>query len=100
MHYLLIYETVPDYVVRRAEFRELHLAHAQAAVRRGELVLGGASGDPVDGAVILFCSVSADVPRTFAEADPYVINGLVKNWYIKPWHTVVGPLATMTARAS
>lgn len=92
MHYLLIYETVPDYVARRA-FREKHLAHAQAAVQRGELVLGGAAGEPVDSAVILFRASSPDVPASFAKADPYVINGLVKGWHVKPWDTVVGTLA-------
>ena len=95
MHYLLIYETIPDYVTRRAAFRELHLAHAQAAVHRGELVLGGASGDPVDSAIIVFRAASAEVPRSFAMADPYVVNGLVTKWYVKPWHTVVGQSATL-----
>lgn len=94
MHYLLIYETVADYVTRRTAYREQHLAHAQAAVVRGELILGGAAGDPVDSAVIFFDAPSADIPRTFAENDPYVINGLVKSWQIKPWHTVAGPLAS------
>jgi uncharacterized protein YciI len=93
MHYLLIYDAAPDYVARRAEFRSQHLALAQAAVQRGELILGGASGDPVDTAVLVFRCESADVPRMFAEADPYVLNGLVRKWVVKPWHTVVGPLA-------
>ncbi|MFT3800973.1 MAG: YciI-like protein [Burkholderiaceae bacterium] len=99
MHYLLIYETVQDYVTQRTAFRELHLAHAQAAVQRGELVLGGASGDPVDGAVIVFSATSAEVPQEFAKADPYVINGLVKHWYVKPWHTVVGQPAAIATNA-
>lgn len=97
MHYLLIYETIPDYVARRAAFRELHLAHAQAAVQRGELVHGGATGDPVDSAVILFRAESPDVPRSFAMADPYVINELVEKWYVKTWHTVVGQPTVLAA---
>ena len=40
MHYLLIYELVPDYVARRAPLRADHLRHAWAANERGELVLG------------------------------------------------------------
>ena len=50
MHYLLIYDTVDDYVERRAPFRAEHLRLAQEARARGELVLGGALADPVDGA--------------------------------------------------
>jgi uncharacterized protein YciI len=100
VHFLLIYETVPDYVTRRSKFREEHLAHAQASVKRGELVLGGAAGEPVDSAVLLFSTNSKDVPRIFAENDPYVVNGLVKSWQVKSWHTVVGPTASSHAIVS
>jgi len=54
MHYLLIYDAVPDYLERRPLFRAEHIALARASVARGELVLGGALADPVDGAVLLF----------------------------------------------
>lgn len=100
MHYLLIYDPVPDYVSRRAQFREQHLAHAQAAVQRGELILGGAAGDPVDSAFIVFSGASSEVASKFAECDPYVVNGLVKSWDVKPWHTVVGSLLRATTSAS
>ena len=68
-------------------------------MQRGELVLGGAAGEPVDSAVILFSASSPDVPASFAKADPYVVNGLVKGWHVKPWHTVVGALASTAASA-
>jgi uncharacterized protein YciI len=90
MHYLLIYDTVPDYATRRVPFRPAHLAHAQAAVERGELVLGGALADPIDGAVLLFRSDSPDAAERFAAADPYVLNGLVTTWKVRSWTTVVG----------
>ena len=35
--------------------------HARAAQQRGELILGGALADPVDGAVLLFDCDSASV---------------------------------------
>jgi uncharacterized protein YciI len=90
MHYLLIYDVVPDYVERRAPFRAEHLALARAAVARGELVLGGALANPVDGAVILFRADSPAVVEAFVAADPYVRNGLVTRWRIREWTTVVG----------
>jgi hypothetical protein len=89
-HYLLIYEVVERYVERRQPFREDHLAHASAAVARGELVLGGALADPVDGAVLLFCADSPAVVEAFARADPYVVNGLVTSWRVREWTTVIG----------
>ncbi len=88
MHYLLHYEAAPDYLERRAEFRGDHLAMALAARERGDLVLGGAVGDPVDGALLLFRTEES--AKAFAGADPYVANGLVTRWYVRPWHTVVG----------
>lgn len=90
MHYLLFYDVVPDYVERRAEFRGLHLRHARAAHERGELVLAGALADPVDGAVLLFRGASPAAAEAFAEADPYVRNGLVTTWRVREWTTVVG----------
>jgi uncharacterized protein YciI len=92
-HFLLFYDVVSDYVERRAAYRAEHLALAQAAVARGELVLGGALGDPVEGAVLLFHGDSAQVAERFAAADPYVRHGLVTRWRVRPWSTVVGPAA-------
>jgi uncharacterized protein len=90
MHQLLLYDVVPDYVERRAPFRAEHLALAQAAHARGELVLGGALADPVDGAVLLFRGDTPTAAEAFAHADPYVRNGLVTRWRVRAWNTVVG----------
>ena len=90
MHFLLFYEVGSDYVERRNRFREAHLAYARAAAARGELVLGGAFANPVDGAVLLFRGDSAAAAEQFAKSDPYVVNGLVKRWHVREWTTVVG----------
>lgn len=98
MHYLLFYDAAPDYLARRGEFRAEHLALAWAAHARGELVLGGALADPVDGAVLLFKGESPAVAERFVAADPYVKNGLVTRWRVRPWTTVVGDGATSPVR--
>lgn len=90
MHFLLIYEVGDDYVERRTRFRDEHLAKAWAAHERGELVLAGALANPADGAVLLFKSESATVAQEFARTDPYVLNGIVKRWYVREWTTVAG----------
>lgn len=90
MHYLLFYEVAEDYVSRRGEFRQAHLAKAWQASDRGELVLGGALANPPDGAILLFKGNSPEVAERFAKADPYVINGLVRRWYVREWTTVAG----------
>ena len=90
MHYLLFYDVVPDYAERRVPFRAAHIALARAAVERGELILGGALADPIDGAVLLFeCDSPAPI-EAFVAADPYVQNGLVTSWRVRKWTTVVG----------
>jgi uncharacterized protein len=98
MHYLLFYEAGEDYTERRAAFRDVHLKLGWEAAERGELVLGGALSNPVDGAVLLFKGDSAEVAEKFARADPYVINGIVKRWYVREWTTVVGQIAANPKR--
>ncbi len=98
MHYLLFYEGAGDYLERRGAFREQHLSLAWQAVERGELVLGGAFANPVDGAVLLFQGDSSEAAERFARADPYVANGLVKRWYVREWSTVAGELAATPVR--
>ena len=85
MHYLLFYEVSEDYVARRAEFRAAHLEKAWQASERGELVLGGALADPVDGAVLLFKGNSPEVAEKFARADPYVTSGVFNHVEVKPF---------------
>ena len=90
MFYLLFYDTADDYLERRTGYRAAHLDHARGAVARGELVLGGALNDPVDGAVLVFQCESPAAAETFAETDPYVLNGLVRKWTVREWTVVIG----------
>jgi uncharacterized protein len=98
MHYLLMYDLVPDYLERRDAFRDEHLTLAWQASARGELLLAGALGEPVDGAVLLFCANSPAPVEAFAAADPYVRHGLVNAWRVRPWKTVVGDDAATPIR--
>jgi len=90
MHYLLFYDVVDNYGERRVPFRKDHIAHAKAAVARGDLVLGGAFANPVDGTVLLFKGDSPAPAEAFAKADPYVVKGLVTKWRVREWTTVIG----------
>jgi uncharacterized protein YciI len=91
MHYLLLYEKVPDHAEREPPIRAAHLAHVRAAVSRGELLLGGPLADPLDGAqALLFRADSAAKAEAFATGDPYVVHGIVNRWRVRPWQTVVG----------
>jgi len=98
MHYLLFYDVVPDYLQRRAAHRDAHLALAWAAHDRGDLLLGGAFEDARDGAALLFVGESPAAAEAFAQADPYVLNGLVTRWRVRPWITVAGTGAARPLR--
>jgi uncharacterized protein YciI len=90
VHYLLTYDLSPDYLERRGEFRNEHLKLGWEAHDRGELVIAGAMADPADQSVLIFSGDSPEAAERFAKADPYVINGLVTHWRVRPWTTVIG----------
>lgn len=90
MYFLLLYEVVDDYLERRQAFREEHLALAEEAKERGELVLAGAYADPPDGAALVFRAEDDSVVKDFVDHDPYVREGLVTKWAIRQWTVVIG----------
>lgn len=88
-YFAMIYELVDDYMARRGAFREQHLKMAADAHARGELMLGGAFADPPDKALMIFRANDSKVAESFARNDPYVLNGLVKHWEVRPWTVVI-----------
>ena len=89
MYFALFYDYVPDVLERRAAFRADHLALANEEQAAGRLVLAGAFDPPTDGALLVFEAERAQVEE-FVRRDPYVKNGLVTAWRVKPWSVVVG----------
>ena len=90
MYFLLLYDVVEDMVNRRVPYRAEHLGQIQELAAKGIVSIAGACGDPVDGAVIVFKTDDLAVVERFALGDPYVTNGLVTRWQVKPWHVVIG----------
>jgi len=90
VHWLLLYEVVDDYLERRTPLRPEHLGLATAAHERGELVMAGALADPADGVVLVFRGDDPSAAEAFAHADPYVREGLVPSWRVRPWTVVIG----------
>jgi uncharacterized protein YciI len=90
MYFALMYTVADDYLDRRGEFRDEHLALARASRARGELALAGAFTDPADAALLVWNTLDRAVVEEFVEHDPYVRNGLVTSWRIREWNVVVG----------
>src|SRR5688500_15226069 len=95
-HWLLRYDFADDYLTSREPFRGQHLALAWQAADAGTLVLGGAVGNPPESGLLLFNDEAA--AQAFADADPYVANGIVTGWRVLPWTTVVGEQAATPIR--
>ncbi len=93
MYFALFYDLPEDYIERRAAFRQEHLALARGAQERGELFLAGAFAEPADRALLVWTVEDPATVEDFARHDPYVTNGVVTNWAVRPWTVVVEPAA-------
>jgi uncharacterized protein YciI len=89
-YFVLIYDVVDNFVARRQPYREEHLRLGREAHARGELLLGGAFAEPADGALLIFRAADKSTVEEFAQSDPYVIQGLVTRWQVRPWTVVIG----------
>jgi uncharacterized protein len=85
-HYILFYDYVEDILERRVAHRDAHLAQVQAGKDDGRILMAGPLNDPPTGAAIVFAD--RDAAEAFAQADPYVANGLVTNWRVDLWMLV------------
>jgi hypothetical protein len=88
-YFALTYEVIDDFVNKRTPFRPSHLKEVREAHARGELILAGALGEPA-GALLIFRTADKTTAENFAKADPYVKEGLVTRWTVRPWTVVVG----------
>lgn len=102
MQWMLWYEVGPDYLAKRAQYREQHLSLARKARDAGLLLAGGAltawhsdggMADAPQAAALYFQTDDPTHVAQFADADPYVIHGLVRRYQIFRWHTVAGVVA-------
>lgn len=89
-YYILFYELTDNYLQERGQYRAEHLGLAKEAAQNGDLVLGGALDEPADQAVLVFRGQDDNVASAFAKNDPYVKNGLIKEWKVRKWNAVVG----------
>jgi len=78
MYLVLEYDLVDDYLQRRPEFREEHLALARAAHERGDLALAGALTEPADRALLVWSTEDRAVVEAFAAGDPALVAELLE----------------------
>ncbi len=89
-YFALLYDAVENYAERRKPYREEHLKLVREAHERGQIVMGGALGDPPDSTLIVFRVEDIRIAEEFARNDPYVVNDIITRWQVKPWNVVIG----------
>lgn len=91
-YHVLQYSYVPDILEKRDPYRAEHLQGAKDMAAASKIVMAGALTDPVDGAIFVFKNVTKDEIEAFVRKDPYVINGLVPKYQIRPYMVVADSL--------
>jgi uncharacterized protein YciI len=89
MKYVLNYEASPEVLQKAplqiAAHRELWFQFAEA----GTLLMVGPFADPAQGAMAVF--TTREAAEAFAQADPFVLNGVVSRWTIREWMEALVP---------
>ncbi len=88
MYYILFYKTVDNYIERRAPLRGTHLDLVHEFHSDGRIFMAGALAEPADGAVLIFRGDTPEAAHEFVSRDPYVKNGLITEWSVRPWIVV------------
>jgi uncharacterized protein len=74
--------SVPGVAAHSARLQEFHA--------RGDLLMAGTFGDRQnEGSMAIF--TSREAAEEFVKDDPFVLNGVVRDWHIRKWHEVLAP---------
>jgi len=86
--YLMTYRAVTDFLPLARENGPAHVARLQEFHARGVLLMAGPLDEPLDGdAIGVFTTREAALE--FIEGDPFVLNGVVASWDVRPWNEVL-----------
>ena len=90
MKAVVFYDAAPDVAVRApAHFAE-HRARWAELGRRGELLMIGPFANPQEeGSMAIF--TTREAAEEFVRGDPFVLHGVVRNWYIRDWIEALVP---------
>jgi uncharacterized protein len=90
MKFVLRYTAVDGFLpLAQANF-PAHSARAQDFAARGVLLMIGVLDEPMNGdAMGIF--TSREAAEEFASGDPFVVNGVVAEWTVRPWNESLVP---------
>jgi uncharacterized protein YciI len=89
LRYVLFYESADDVASKAPLHMDRHGARIDEFHAAGTLLQIGTFGDPqTEGAMGVF--TTSDAAEEFATNDPFVLNGVVRRWYIREWKEILG----------
>jgi uncharacterized protein len=86
--YVLFYEAADDVHSKAPSHLPAHREHWHAFHAAGTLLMIGTFADPQEeGAMGIF--TTREAAEEFAKGDPFVLNEVVRNWYVREWDDVI-----------
>lgn len=90
MKYVMFYESADDVASKAPAHFPAHAARLDEFHKAGTLLMVGTFGDPQEeGSMSIF--TTREAAEEFAKGDPFVLNGVVRNWYIREWNEALAP---------
>jgi uncharacterized protein len=88
--YVLFYESADDIASKAPEHFPAHSARLDEFHSQGTLLMVGTFGNPQEeGSMAVF--TTREAAEEFATGDPFVLNGVVRTWYVCGWDEVLAP---------
>jgi uncharacterized protein len=90
MKYVLFYESADDVASKAPAHFPAHKARLDEFHARGDLLLVGTFADAQkNGSMSVFRTREA--AEEFAREDPFVLNGVVRDWRVLDWNEILVP---------
>ena len=88
MKHVMTYRAVEDFLPLAREHGPAHVARLHEFHARGVLLMVGTFDEPMNGdAMGIF--TSREAAEEFIAGDPFVLNGVVASWTVRPWNEVL-----------
>ncbi len=86
--YVLFYSSADDVASKAPAHFPAHKARLDEFHGRGVLLMVGTFGDPQnEGSMGIF--TSREAVEEFVTEDPFVLNGVVKDWSVREWNEIL-----------
>ena len=90
MKAVVFYDSGPDVAARAPAHMAGHRSRWAEFGRRGDLLMiGPFANAQEDGAMAIF--TTREAAEEFVRGDPFVLNGVVRNWFIRDWIEALVP---------